>query len=229
MNLMQEANRRGVGSLVHAARAGWHTLPQDLVDDYTNLEALAAQYGTPEDPNPEVTEQLAQVVTDRLIAATAGGAADALIVGYVRPALNQFLTDFLADVEKAGAYATEPTGSALHGASAAAQQAHTRLVESPLRWTSIRTSWRVLRGLSMSVTADPAGLDSLHAEVANIYELRSVWDPTSPASRLASPWKEGVFHLRLKWLLDHDAEIWAPTATEQTEAWIANNPELVVR
>jgi hypothetical protein len=227
MDLMHEANRHSISSLVYAQRAGWHTLPQSVLDDYAALEDLAAQYAS--SPEPGLVEQ-ASTLTAQLRGATTGGEADALITGHIRPALEDFLADFENDIEEAGEFAAEPTApAALQQAPSATQEAYTRLTGSALRWASIRSSWSILRGLSLTGTRDPEGPDSLHAEVANTRALRPTWDPSSPNGRLASPWQHNAFHVRLKWLLEHGAQIWAPTAAEQTEAWIANNPELVVR
>ncbi|NNN36064.1 hypothetical protein HLK59_38030 [Streptomyces sp. S3(2020)] len=224
---MTDATRHGISSLVQAARAGWHTLPQTLLDDFTTLETLATQYEN--DPQPGTATQAAEL-TAQMRTATRGGNADQLITQHIQPALTQFLTDFQSDATAAGQYAAAPKPTlAMLEEPDSIQQAYTRLAESTLRWTSIRTSWRILRGLSLAPIQDPAGLDSIHAEIGNTLTLRPIWDPHSPYSRLASPWGEGVFHLRLKWLLDHDAQVWAPTATEQTTSWIENNPELVIR
>lgn len=227
LTLMQEVTRRGIGSLVQAARAGWHTLPQTILDDYTSLEQLAAAYES--NPQQSTAEQAA-AVTATLVTATGGGAADALITGHIQPALATFLADFQTDATAAGAYASEPECTPpMLEASDSVQQAYTRLLESPVRWQSIRTSWQILRGRSLAPTRDPGGLDSVHAEIANVLELRPIWQPNSPSSSRATPWQHGVFHVRLKWLLDHDATIWAPTAVEQSIAWRDNNPELIVR
>lgn len=227
LTLMREANRRGITSLVQAARAGWHTLPQSILNDFTQLETLASQY----EANPQQsTADQATAVTATLVAATSGGAADTLITGHIQPALADFLADFQTDAAAAGVYAAEPEPTPpMLEAPDSVQQAYTRLLESPVRWQSIRTSWQILRGRSLAPTRDPAGTASIHAEISNTLDLRPIWQPNSPANRLASPWHHGVFHVRLKWLLDNDAEVWAPTATEQTAAWRDNNPELIVR
>lgn len=227
LTLMREATQRGIASLVEASRAGWHTLPQAILDDYATLESLAADYET--NPQPGTAEEAA-AVTDALVTATEGGAASALITDHIRPGLEAFLTDFTNDVTAAGAFATEPGPTPpMLEAPDSVQQAYTRLYEAPVRWQSIRSSWQILRGRSLMRTADPAGLDSVHAEVANTLAMRPLWDPNSPSGKLASPWHHGTFHVRLAWLLANGAEIWAPTATEQTIAWQENNPDLIFR
>ncbi|MDW8804612.1 hypothetical protein PV439_11775 [Streptomyces scabiei] len=224
LTLLREANRRGVSSLVQAARANWHTVPEDLADSYADLEALATSYAS--NPQQSTADDAADL-TAELVTAISGGAADGIINDHIKPALADFLTDFQTDVTTAGPYAAlpEPTPQ-LATESDSVQQAYQRLRQANTGWQSIRASWRILRGRSHALTRDPAGLASLHAEIANTLELRPIWDPASSLSSLASPWQHGAFHVRLKWLLDHDAEVWTPTANEQTTAWLDNNPEL---
>lgn len=86
------------------------------------------------------------------------------------------------------------------------------------RWDAIRTAWRILRG----PTEDPEGLDSIHAEVGNVLALGPEWQPNHSQARYATPWQTSTFEARLLWLLDHNADVWAPTGNEQTTAWINN-------
>ncbi|GAB2328460.1 hypothetical protein [Streptomyces variabilis] len=198
LTLMTEVTQRGVASLVAASRAGLHTLPQSLLDDYAALEALAADYEAT--PSQETAADAA-ALTAQLIAATGGGAADALITDHIQPAIADFLTDFQA---------SDPTAN-------------------PARWQSTRTSWRILRGRAAQTTQDPDGLDSLHAEVGNLVELGPAWQPHHPNARYATPWGESTFQARLAWILAAGGEVWAPTASQQNEAWQANrNPSAAV-
>ncbi|XKK63924.1 hypothetical protein HFP71_16895 [Streptomyces sp. ARC32] len=191
LTLMTEVTRRGIASLVQASRAGLHTLPAALLTDYTSLETLATAYES--DPQQDTADQAA-VLSTKLVKATAGGAADALITGDIKTAIDGFLTD-LQD--------SDPTAT-------------------PVRWQSIRTSWRILRGRALQATNDPAGLDSLHAEVSNLVELGPAWQPHSPHARYAAPWGEDTFEARLKWILTAGGDVWAPTASQQNTAWAAN-------
>lgn len=222
--LMHDVTRRGIASIVFYARAGYFTLPASVLDDYTALETLAAQYET--DPQQSTADEAA-AVTAGIVDATRGGSADALITGHLQPALAAFLDDFTANVATAGAYAAldEPPVDLLAEPDAV-QAAYKDITESATRWNQIRTGWRILRGLSLAATYDPGGVDSIHAEVANTLAMRPLWDPNSPSGRLASPWGGNAFHVRLKWLTEHDAQVWAPTATQQSLAWRDNNPEL---
>lgn len=198
LTLMTDVTKRGIASLVHASRAGWHGLPTALLNDYAALEALADEYESA--PDPETAEDAAALTT-KLIKATAGGAADALITGHIKTAVDAFASD----VQSANPNATA------------------------VRWQSIRESWRNLRGRSMQTTQDPDGLDSLHAEVSNLIELGPAWQPHHHNARYTEPWGENTFQARMTWIVTEGGTLWAPTASQQNTAWNANrNPSAAV-
>ncbi|WP_416978669.1 hypothetical protein [Streptomyces sp. T028] len=225
--LLREANRRGIGSLIQAARAGWHTVPNDLNNGYATLEGLTADYAN---APQQSTADRAAALTAELVTTMSGGAADDIINDHIKPALARFVADFQTDATAAGSYAALPNPiPPLDAEPDSVQRAYRRLLKANTGWQSIRTSWRILRGRSLAPTRDPAGLASINAEVSNALELRPIWNPSSPVSSLATPWRHGVFHVRLNWLLDNGAQVWAPTAAEQTIAWRDSNPELIDR
>ena len=227
LTLMQEVTRRGIASLVFYARAGYHTLPAAIMTDYASLETAAASYEA--DPLPATADQAA-TLTAKLVAATSGGAADAIIAGDIATALAGFISDFQANATIAGAYASLPAPTpALEGESQTVQDAYTALLDSHHLWGQIRTSWLNLRGRSMQSTDDPGGVKSLHAEISNVIELGPEFQPNHWSPRYSEPWGSSAFHVRLHWLLTHGATIWAPTAIQQTANWKANgNPAAVV-
>lgn len=227
MKQLEDLKATGITHLVNAARRGDHTIPQQMVDDYTQLEQLAADHT---DRWGKVTDlkaiQAADKLADSLGRATAYGAATTLLVEYVQPALVDFLDQVRADLKAAGRHAAQPGATIdMLSESDDVRAAILRLNASHPKYGALRSSWQHLR--RGSSTIDPLGLTSPLGEVSNLGDLVPDWE-AAHYGRTPWPWYSTVFHIRMHWLLGNGAHVWLPTAAEQDAAWKRHHPEAKV-
>ncbi|MFD7786518.1 hypothetical protein ACFV4Q_26055 [Streptomyces nojiriensis] len=227
MKHLDTLKQHGDHQLVTAARAGVHTLPQQILDDYTALEAhLDAHTDSRGNLAPGAAKE-ADRLTDAIMRAKAWGNAPQILVDHVQPALARFLDDLAADLKTAGRHAVQPGATIdMLDEPDHVRAAILRLHSAYPTYGHLRASWRVLR--SDGDTVDPLGLTSPLAEVANLPDLVPDWEPAHHG-RTPWPWHTTVFHVRMGWLLDRGARLWLPTAAQQTEAWHKAHPEARVR
>ncbi|MFF4566189.1 hypothetical protein [Streptomyces sp. NPDC001435] len=224
---IQHLQDSGTASLVGAARAGYHTLPDGMADEYTAIEQLLNEHtdrwGRP-DLNPA---QLRQVTgrADRLMGSVMYGGAEQILTEHVQPALDALLDQVRADRATVGRYANEAAPSiAMLEESDRVREAIVRLHSLVPHYGALRGSWEILRKRSMRETRDPLGTRSPLGEVANMPDLFADWEPAAHG-RAPWPWQGNVLHLKLGWLLDNDGRIWLPTANQQSEAYKRYHPE----
>lgn len=219
----------GTTALVGNARFGYHTLPDGMVDDYTEYEQLVAdntdRWNNTDDPKVVKT---AQALADKLATYTAWGNGGAVLVEHVQPALTRLLKDVAADRQAAGrhALAVAPTIDMLDEPDDV-RAAIVRLTHLHPRYGALRASWTILRSRGNDST-DPLGLASPLAEVANLPDLFSDWEKAHHG-RAPWPWNAAHLGVKLAWLIDNGGRIWLPTAAEQNEVWTRYNPQVKQR
>lgn len=208
------ARDKGYGVLYGGYDQGVYTLPEAFVAAYEALAAEVAKGPGRTDPN-EVAH-----LEHRAAATVAYGAGDQVITGHLRPALDRHLAGFTADVATLGGWAerSEPTSELLYQPEAV-REAFLRHIATGQWYGAIRAAYRVLRRPDC---ADPAGVDSLLAEVANIADILPNWTAIGQHTSRgfnAPPWQGTAAHLRLGWLVRAGARIWLPTTVEHNQAW----------
>ncbi|MEU8528516.1 hypothetical protein AB0C77_23455 [Streptomyces sp. NPDC048629] len=230
MKQLEELKTNGISHLVEAARRGDHTLPQQMLDDYTAIEALAAEHT---DRFGKVTDQAvlkqADTLTERLLAAKAWGNAAVLLVDHVQPAMDAFLAQLTADLKTAGRHADQPGVTVdMLDESDDVRAAIVRLHGALVPYGHLRASWEILRRVPTGALHDQLGLRSPLAEVGNLPAIVPDWDAAFHG-RKPWPWPSAVFHVRMKWLLSHGAVVWVPTEAEHEDAWRHYNPDALIR
>lgn len=229
-NPMQPLHQLGITTLVANARLGLHTLPDGLVDDFTDFEQLVEDNFDPRSSDwIDARARLqADKLTTKLMQAYPYSTLfvpynDALIIEHLQPAMDRLLADFQADRKAAGRHANE-AGVGIHmlEESDDIRAAIVRLHNIHPRYSALRASWQTLR--RVDDTIDGLGLTSAISEVANIGEVVSNWDQAQHG-RAPWPWTATVLHVKLGWLLDNGGQIWLPTASQQNDAWKHHNPQ----
>lgn len=216
MGPLDQLKTDGITGLITGAREGVHTLPDQILDDYAEVEAIAAEHvdrwGRVNDDN--AARNIDQLV-GKIGAALAYGCRDQVIREHLQPALDVLLDTFRKDIAAAGNLAHQP-GPTLDMLTAPdkTRAAYVRLHDTNPRYGRLRSSWRTLH---RGVVADPLGATSPLAEIENIDHVVPDWRTAHP--RAAWPWPANVFHIRLAWLLDHDAHMWLPTPDQHDHAW----------
>jgi hypothetical protein len=224
---IQHLDETGVSSLVGAARNGYHTLPDGMVDEYAAIEQLVAdntdRWGRP-NLNPAQQRGLSGQA-GKLMAAVVYGGAEQILTEHLQPALAALIDQVRADRATAGRYANQPAVSVeMLEESDKVRDAIVRLHSLVPRYGALRTSWEICRKRSMQTTRDPLGTSSPIAEVANMPELFASWEP-AVHGRTPWPWSAPVLHIKLGWILDNDGKVWLPTAAQQTVAYNRYHPE----
>ncbi|MGW5272749.1 hypothetical protein ACWEQP_09220 [Streptomyces sp. NPDC004044] len=217
----------GVTALVGNARLGHHTLPDGMVDDYTQLEEYIAEHtdrwGGTSDPK---VLRAAQAMADKASGYIAWGASTTTITEHLQPAMARLLDDVQADIQAAGrhALAVAPTVDMLTEPDEV-RAAIVRLSSLHPRYGALRVSWEFLRQRDASNTIDPLGLRSPLAEVANLPDVFSDWEKAAHG-RAPWPWTSSHLGVKLGWLLDNGGQVWLPTTAEQNAAWKRYNPQV---
>lgn len=230
MQQLEDLKTNGIAHLVEAARRGSHTLPQSMLDDYAELEALAAEHA---DRRGQVSDaaaiKQADKLTERLLAAKAWGNATTLLVDHVQPALDTFLAQLAADLKTAGRHADQPGATVdMLDEPDDVRAAIIRLHGALVPYGHLRASWQILRRVPAIEVHDPMGLNSPLAEVGNLPDIVPDWE-AAYHGRKPWPWPSTVFHIRMKWLLSHGAVVWLPTEAEHEDAWRHYNPAALIR
>lgn len=224
---IQHLSDSGVASLVGAARAGYHTLPDGMADEYAAIDQLVAG-STDQWQRPNLNPAQLREVTgraDKLMGAVMYGQAEKILTEHLQPALTQLLDQVRADRATVGHYANEAAVSPpMLEESDDVRAAIVRLHSLVPAYGALRSSWEICRRRSFTATRDPLGTNSPIAEVANMPELFADWEPATHG-RTPWPWSAPVLHIKLGWLLDNDARIWLPTADQQTQAYNRYHPE----
>lgn len=217
MTSLDQLKASGVVGIITGAREGVHTLPQQILDDYADIEKIAAQHA---DKWGRVSDKAAartlDQLGDRIGAALAYGNRDQVIREHLAPALDELLDEFRATAAAAGNFAHHdgPTLDMLT-APEAARHAYVRLHETYPKYGRLRASWQTLHRGDVD---DPLGDRSPLAEIENIDTVVPDWH-AAYYHRTPWPWPSQVFHVRLAWLLDHGAHIWLPTPDQHNQAW----------
>ncbi|MDX2675804.1 hypothetical protein [Streptomyces soliscabiei] len=218
--------------LVHASRQGWFTLPQQVLDDYDQLMQLiedgqeTRSYGARVWVDTKL-EQQAEDIAVRLGQFGAWGAIETIVAEHLQPALDERLADFRAARRTAGRFANEPgTSLDMLTQTDAVRSAIIKLHEANVWYGALRTAWESLRTdavgevSSREYIGDPMGKTSPLAEVRNIPGLVPEWRTAGTGFGPAWPWGTGaVLHLKLGWLLDHDAVFWMPSKRQQDDEY----------
>lgn len=213
-------------ALVHSARQGLHTVPQNMADDYDELMQAIADGKDARDRwiSPEV-ERNAEKIARRLQMISNYGGTDHLIRDHIAPAVDECLDTFHTNLA-----ASEPWGQQVavslamlelpDDKRAAIVQVHTTCAA----YDSLRRVWALLRGgtnpqSSTNTDVDPRGANSILGEVRNIHELIPAWEWAGTPGNDPWPWHGSNTHARLCWLVDRGAEFWAPTRSEHDALW----------
>ncbi|MFD5511367.1 hypothetical protein ACFWIB_26840 [Streptomyces sp. NPDC127051] len=214
---------------IHSSKQGWHTAPQAMLDDYDELQQLikdgqeARSWGKQVWVNKEI-EQQAEAVAVRLHRGTYGD----LVVEHLQPSFAKLLTHFAADRRAAGAYAMRDTVTLdMLDEDDHMRAAIVRVHSVMGPYHAIRRTWADLRGTPEAENSgnygpplgDPQGVHSPLAEVANIGDLAPHWKTAGQYGGQPWPWSSQALHVKLGWLIDHDAELWLPTKREQDALW----------
>lgn len=215
----------GITMLIAAANRNITTLPDGLTQAVTDLNDLAEQHADRYDHIPDMRAQRAvQQQLTRTCQMTVYAKADAIITDHLRPALAQLLTDFRADLKTASQYAdrTDPAVEIVNETDDV-RHAYLRLQSAGHAYGTLRTLWAAMSERQTHKTIDPQGVHSPLGEVANLPDLVPEWQRAA-AGRAPWPWYGTAFHVRMAWLLNHDAHVWLPTGLEQSQAWQQYNP-----
>ncbi|WP_405524596.1 hypothetical protein OG426_16100 [Streptomyces canus] len=221
-----QLDRTGIPLLLGAANNGVHTLPDGLTDVHTQLLDYIEEHADHRNRIDQPKEERAiGRMLQQLGGATAFGNAEDIIIDHLQPSLDRFLIEFRETADAAGKYAQlgYQDGSGLLTETDDVRKAYIKLTELFPKYSALRASWLHLRPKATGDTIDPMGLNSPLAEVANLPDLVPNWQMAA-AHRAPWPWPANVFHVRMGWLLDHDAHIWLPTRQEQDQVWQQYNP-----
>lgn len=219
----------GITTLVGNVRFGYHTLPDGMVDDYTELEEYIAEHTDKWGSTDQVdVMRTAQKMADKVSGYVAYGGATAVLVEHLQPSMERLLKDVRADIKAAGrhAFATGATMDMLTEPDDV-RAAIVRLSNLHPRYSALRRSWEILRRPRSDDTIDPLGLNSPLAEVANLPDIFSDWEKATHG-RAPWPWHATTISVKLAWLLDNGGEVWLPTAIEQNNVWKRYNPQAKV-
>ncbi|NNN36063.1 hypothetical protein HLK59_38025 [Streptomyces sp. S3(2020)] len=217
-------------TLVGSHRAGAHTLPQALLDDYDELLRLIEEgknaQGRWISPRAENTAEKAAIRLHRL--GNYGG-RDGLITDHIAPALDTYIERFTQARRTAGQYAYSPVvHTAMLLEPQDVREAIVVLLESTHYYGQIRQAWALLRGglygaaaANTNTGVDPRGALSPLGEVRNIADLEPEWVNAGNVGAKPWPWgDQAPIHIKLGWLIDHGAEFWAPTALEHDQLYV---------
>ncbi|MGW0169195.1 hypothetical protein ACWDWT_29080 [Streptomyces sp. NPDC003343] len=225
---IQHLNDTGVTSLVGAARSGYHTLPEGLVDEYTAVERFVADH-TDQWNQTRLDDAQARELAGRanaLMVQVAYGSAEEILTEHLQPALDELIDQVRADRKTVGRYANEAAPSiAMLEESDKVREALVRLHSLVPTYGALRTSWEICRKRSFREASDPLGLRSPLTEVANMPELFADWEPATHG-RTPWPWSANALHIKLGWILDNGGRIWLPTADQQTDAYNRYRPQV---
>lgn len=213
--------------LVTSAAQGIHTIPQALADDHAELLQLiedghvtvnggAQRWASP------AAEQKAEKHAVRLHRLGNYGGRTGIIRDHIAPALDAYLDKFQAARRTAGRHAQQADVNAqMLLEPQDVREAIAFLHHATLHYGQIRSIWALLRGggdtfqSASTVDVDPRGANSPLGECFNINELIPDWWNAGNPGHAPWPWGNvSAAHVRLTWLLDHGAQLWAPTAAE---------------
>lgn len=217
MTILEQLKNDGIHGLVTGARDGVHTLPDEVLRDYAEVEAITAQHA---DPRGRIADRDAARTLERLAArlgsAFAWGNGARIIHEHLAPALDTLLDGFADTRAKAAGYAHQPAPTLdMLDAPDTARTAYIRLHETYPKYGRLRASWLTLHRGEVD---DPLGARSPLAEIKNIRDVVPDWH-AAYHFRTPWPWPCETFHIRLGWLLDHGAHIWLPTPAQHNDAW----------
>lgn len=208
--------------LVNSARQGIHTVPQALADDYDELLQLIADGKDPRDRwLGKDQEQAAERLAIKLTRLHNYGGRDGLIREHIAPALDTYLTKFKQARHTAGTHALQPAVTApMLLEPKDVREAIVFIHNASLHYGQLRNIWAQLRGgtntaASTNTNVDPRGANSPLGECRNIHDLVPDWWNAGTPGYAPWPWGNTyAAHVRLAWLIDHGAQLWAPTAAE---------------
>lgn len=219
---LEVLHNTGVTALVANANRRVHTLPDGMVEEYADLEQLVTEH-TDRWGRVQLDDDQRRALDRRMttLANTISyGSADQVITDHLQPALAAFLDQVHADLTTAGRHALNPAVTVdMLDEPDDVRAAIVRLHSITPTYGALRTSWEICRNRSTSIqNADPLGIRSPLAEVANLPDLFADWEPAHHG-RTPWPWATQVLHVKVGWLVANGARIWLPTTAEQNAAW----------
>ncbi|XKK63922.1 hypothetical protein HFP71_16885 [Streptomyces sp. ARC32] len=210
--------------LVHGARAGHYTMPEEMLTGYDQLQQLltdgrrTTSWGRKEWASTDL-EREAEDLARHVSGMAHRYNAHKLIAEHLEPSLTARLDRFRTVRQTAGRHATAATPSLDMLAEPDDVRAAILELHTATQWYGgLRSAWSRLRGDSEPESgrgSDPMGKQSPLAEVRNINVVVPNWRQLAHIAGATWPWGSGWIHLKLGWLLDHGAEVWLPTEDQQ--------------
>lgn len=131
-------------------------------------------------------------------------AAETIITGHLRPALNEVVADTTRIATELRPYGIEPHG--LLAAPDKARKARQDLDRVTVHYRALRDA----QGAASSLRGE--AMDN-----GRLFEIRNYTDLTAGYRAGAKPWPTDDTAAKLLWFIDHGADIWMPTVAERDD------------